>query len=93
MPSKKVQKQISAGIQKLIREYKRTGKITTSRATYRPRSLEHAIKIASAIEYGRARQEGKIKRRPTGSGVFTDNEIVRGYKTIWSKSKDQDFQN
>lgn len=80
---KKVQEQISKGIQKLIREYKRTGKITTSRATYHPRSLEHAQKIAAAIEYGRARQEGKLKRRPKGSGYFTDEEIRRGYKVLW----------
>lgn len=80
---KKVQKQISEGIRKLIREYKETGKITTSRAEYKPRSLAHAQKIAAAIEYGRARQEGKIKRRPKGSGYFTDEEIKRGYKVLW----------
>lgn len=80
---KKVQKEISEGIRKLVREYKRTGKITTSRAEYRPRSLEHAMKIASAIEYGRARQEGKIKRRPRGSPAYTDEEIRRGYRIIW----------
>lgn len=82
MVEKRVQKQISKGIQKLVREYKETGKITTSRATYKPKSLKHATKIASAIEYGRARQEGKIKRRPTGSGVFTNTELRRGYKIL-----------
>jgi hypothetical protein len=51
--SKKKQKSISKGIEKLVREYKKTGKITTSRATYRPKSLKQAIKIASAIEYGK----------------------------------------
>lgn len=43
----------SKEIRKLIREYKRTGKMTTSRATYRPRSLEHARRIAAAIAYGK----------------------------------------
>jgi hypothetical protein len=43
----------SKEIQKLLREYKRTGKMTTSRATYRPRNLEHARKIAAAIAYGK----------------------------------------
>ena len=52
--SGRTRKQISENIRKLIREYKRTGKITTSRATYRPKSLKHAQKIAAAIEYGRA---------------------------------------
>lgn len=85
MAKKEVQKQISEGIRKLLREYKRTGKITTSRATYHPRNLEHAQKIAAAIEYGRARQEGKIKRRPRGSGYFTDEELARGYKVLWQK--------
>ena len=56
---------ISEGIRKLIREYKRTGKMTTSRATYRPKSLRHAQKIAAAIEYGRhgVGRAGRRKRR------------------------------
>lgn len=82
---KETQKRISENIRKLVREYKETGKITTSRAEYKPRSLEHAIKIASAIEYGRARKEGRIKRRPKGSGYFTDEELYRGYKVLWRK--------
>ena len=53
---------IGENIEKLIREYKRTGKITTSRATYRPKSLKHAQKIAAAIEYGRVRQKRKKKK-------------------------------
>ena len=61
-PTKKEQMKIGENIEKLIREYKRTGKITTSRATYRPKSLKHAQKIAAAIEYGRVRQRRKKKR-------------------------------
>lgn len=61
--SKKLQKEVSANVEKLVREYKRTGKIKTSRATYKPRNLEHAIKIALGIEYGRARQQMKKKKR------------------------------
>lgn len=38
---------------KLMREYERTGKIRTSRATYRPKNKKHAQKIAAAIEYGK----------------------------------------
>jgi len=83
---REVQKQISGGVRKLVRQWERTGKIETSRATYRPKTKEEAIKQALAIEYGRARQEGKLPKRrsrPTGSGVFTDQEIARGYKIIW----------
>lgn len=46
---------VEEGIRKMIREYKRTGKITTSRAQYRPRTLKEAVAQASAIEYGRVR--------------------------------------
>lgn len=60
--SKKAQKRISANVEKLVREYKKTGKIRTSRATYTPKNLEHAIKIALGIEYGRERQKMKKKR-------------------------------
>jgi acyl-CoA reductase-like NAD-dependent aldehyde dehydrogenase len=51
--SKEKQKKISKEIQTLLREYKETGKMTTSRAEYKPRSLEHAQKIAAAIAYGK----------------------------------------
>jgi len=50
---KRKQKAVSREIQLLLREYKETGKMTTSRATYRPRNLEHARRIASAIAYGK----------------------------------------
>lgn len=42
-------------VRKLIHEWKRTGKITTSRAVYRPRTKKEAIRQALAIEYGRER--------------------------------------
>lgn len=81
---KSIQDRISKGIEKLVREYKETGKITTSRATYKPKNLKHAQKIAAAIEYGRIRQEGiPIRRKPKGSGYFTEEEIKRGYKILW----------
>lgn len=46
-------------IRKMVHEWERTGKITTSRAVYRPKSKKQVIKQALAIEYGRMRQEGK----------------------------------
>jgi hypothetical protein len=51
--SKKKREAISKDIETLLREYKRTGKIETSRATYRPKNMKHAQKIAAAIEYGK----------------------------------------
>jgi len=51
--SKKKREAISREIQTLLREYKETGKMTTSRAEYKPRSLKHAQKIAAAIAYGK----------------------------------------
>jgi hypothetical protein len=51
--SRKKQKAVSQEIETLLREYKETGKMTTSRATYRPRSMKHAQAIASAIAYGK----------------------------------------
>jgi hypothetical protein len=56
---------MSEEIRKLIREYKRTGKMSTSRATYRPKSLKHAQKIAAAIAYGKhgVGRAGSRKRR------------------------------
>jgi hypothetical protein len=56
---------ISEEIRKLIREYKRTRKMSTSRATYRPKSVRHAQKIAAAIAYGKhgVGRAGSRKRR------------------------------
>lgn len=51
--SRRTRNSISEEIRKLIREYKDTGEMTTSRATYRPKSLKHAQKIAAAIAYGK----------------------------------------
>ena len=58
---------IGEEIRKLLREYKRTGKMNTSRATYRPKSLKHAQKIAAAIAYGKhgVGRAGSRKRRKT----------------------------
>ncbi|CAF0700294.1 hypothetical protein MPNT_350002 [Candidatus Methylacidithermus pantelleriae] len=55
--SKRSRGRVSRNIAKLVREYKRTGKIKTSRATYRPKSLRDAARQAAAIEYGRERSE------------------------------------
>lgn len=51
-PNKRQEQEISAGVKKMVDEYERTGKITTSRATYSPENKEAAIKQALAIEYG-----------------------------------------
>jgi hypothetical protein len=64
--SKRKRTAIGEEIRKLIREYKRTGKMSTSRATYRPRSLSHAQKIAAAIAYGKhgvGRAGGRKRRK------------------------------
>ena len=63
--SRSKRKAISEEIRKLLREYKRTGKMSTSRATYRPKSLKHAQKIAAAIAYGKhgVGRAGSRKRR------------------------------
>lgn len=55
----------SREIQKLLREWKRTGKMTTSRATYRPRTLAAARRQAAAIAYGKhgLGRAGASKRR------------------------------
>lgn len=55
------QKRISQGIRKLVREYKRTGVIRTSRATYRPKNVREAVSQATAIEYGRERSRKRRK--------------------------------
>jgi hypothetical protein len=63
--SKKKREAISRDIETLLREYEKTGKIKTSRATYRPKSMEHAQKIAAAIEYGKhgVGRAGRKKRK------------------------------
>jgi len=47
------QEEASAGIGKLMRGYKETGVIKTSRATYHPKNARAAAKQAAAIEYGK----------------------------------------
>jgi len=61
-PTRRQQKAISKNVSELVREYEKTGKITTSRATYHPKSKREAIKQALAIEYGR-RGVGRAGRR------------------------------
>jgi hypothetical protein len=61
-PTKRQQKAISEGVSKLVREYEKTGKITTSRATYHPKSKKEAIRQALAVEYGK-RGVGRAGRR------------------------------
>jgi gas vesicle protein len=51
--SRKKQKAVSKEIETLLREWKETGKMTTSRATYRPKNMEEARKQAAAIAYGK----------------------------------------
>jgi len=57
--AKPTQKLISEGIQKLVRQWKRTGRIETTRAVYKPKTLKEAMAQAAAIEYGRQRRMGK----------------------------------
>lgn len=59
--TKREQRAISKNVEKLVREWERTGKIRTSRATYTPKTKKEAIKQALAIEYGRIRQKRKKK--------------------------------
>jgi hypothetical protein len=63
--SKKKREAISREIETLLRQYKEEGKIETSRATYRPRSMEHARRIASSIAYGKygVGKAGRKKRK------------------------------
>jgi len=56
------QREASREIAKLIREWKRTGRMTTSRAVYRPRTLAGAQRQAVAIAYGKFGL-GRIGRR------------------------------
>jgi len=51
--SRKKQKAISREIETLLNQYKKGGKMETSRATYRPKSMEHARRIAASIAYGK----------------------------------------
>jgi len=62
-----VQDAVSREIRKLMREWKETRKMTTSRATYRPRTKEQARKQAAAIAYGKygLGRAGRRKRRRT----------------------------
>lgn len=62
-PTKREQTQIGKNVEKLVRQWKRTGTIKTSRATYRPKTKEAAIKQALAIEYGRVRGARKKRAR------------------------------
>jgi hypothetical protein len=50
---------ISKNVKKLVDQWKRTGKIKTSRATYRPKTKKAAIKQVLAIELGRMRKKRK----------------------------------
>jgi len=61
--SKEKQEKISREIEKLMREWKETGKMTTSRATYRPKTQEEAMKQAAAIAYGKHKVGRAGKRR------------------------------
>ena len=63
--SRKKQKAVSREIETLLREYKESGKMTTSRATYRPKSMKHAQAIAAAISYGKhgVGKSGRKKRK------------------------------
>jgi hypothetical protein len=56
---RKKQKAISGGIEKMTREFKDTGEMHTSRATYHPKSVKHAQQIAAAIEYSKERRKKK----------------------------------
>jgi len=59
------QRAVSEEIRKLMREWKRTRKMTTSRATYRPKTKAEALKQAAAIAYGKhgLGRAGARKRR------------------------------
>jgi hypothetical protein len=61
------QQAASREIEKLMREWKETGRMTTSRATYRPRTKEQARRQAAAIAYGKhgLGRAGRRKRRRT----------------------------
>lgn len=83
MAKNKAQKLISKEISDMMREWKETGKITTSRSTYKPKTKKEALKQAAAIAYGKARQKGlKVRKKYKGSGVFNMSDIYRGYKVI-----------
>lgn len=61
--SKEKKEKISNEIEKLMREWKETGKMTTSRATYKPKTQEEALKQAAAIAYGKHGVQRKKKKR------------------------------
>ena len=52
-PTKKEQDKISEGVKKEVNQWEDTGKITTSRAEYHPKTKEKAVKQSLAIEYGK----------------------------------------
>lgn len=53
----KKQQLISKEIQKMMREWKEDRKITTSRAVYRPKTKEEALKQAARIAYEKYRKK------------------------------------
>lgn len=67
---RRIRERMTQNIRKLIKEWRRTGKMTTSRAVYRPKTLREAMKQAAAIEYGRqgiGRAGRGRKRRKRGT--------------------------
>ena len=72
MPLKKgsSQKTISSNIGELVRTFKGTGKIGTSK----PKSKSAAVKQAAAIAYDKA---GKTKKMAKGGGVQGPSMIVK----------------
>lgn len=61
-----IREKISREIEKMMREWKETKKITTSRATYRPKTQEEALKQAARIayeKYGVSRDKKKKKKK------------------------------
>ncbi len=63
--SPKTRESIQREIRKLMHEWEETGKMTTSRATYRPKTKEEAVKQAVAIAYGKygVGRAGKKKKK------------------------------
>lgn len=61
--SREKREKIASEIEKLMSEWKETGEITTSRATYKPRTQEEAMKQAAAIAYGKHKVGKAGKKR------------------------------
>ena len=80
MPLKKgsSQKTISKNIGTLVRDFKETGKIGTSR----PKSKSAAVKQAAAIAYDKA---GKAKKMAKGGDVIKKASGVQGPSMIVKK--------